>query len=180
MPNYRRVRVEGGCDFFTVALANRQSRLLVDNIEYLRQAFREVMKAHPFKIDAVVILPEHFHCVLTLPIDDDNYSMRWRQIKSAFSRQLPPTEQRSSSRIKKGERGIWQRRFWEHIIRDERDYRQHVDYIHYNPVKQGYVKQTIDWKYSSFHRAVNWGIYPANWGGEGINEKMEGEYLEHT
>jgi putative transposase len=171
MSNYRRVRVKGGCYFFTLALANRQSHLLTDHIEYLRQAFREVMKAHPFKIDAAVILPEHLHCVLTLPVDDDNYSMRWRQIKSAFSRQLPLTEQRSASRIKKGERGIWQRRFWEHLIRDERDYRQHIDYIHYNPVKHGYVKQTIDWKYSSFHRAVNWGIYSSNWGGEGIDDK---------
>ena len=178
MSNYRRVHIEGGCYFFTVALANRKLHLLIDNIEYLRQAFREVMKAHPFKIDAAVILPEHLHCVLTLPVNDDDYSMRWRQIKSAFSGQLPSTEQRSLSRIKKGERGIWQRRFWEHVIRDEQDYQQHIDYIHYNPVKHGYVKQTIDWKYSSFHRAVNWGIYSSNWGGEGIGDKMAGEYLE--
>jgi putative transposase len=178
MSNYRRVRVEGGCYFFTVALLNRKSRLLIEHIEYLRQAFRDVMKVHPFKIDAAVILPEHLHCILTLPINDDNYSMRWRRIKSVFSRQLPLTEQRSLSRINKGERGIWQRRFWEHIIRDERDYRQHVDYIHYNPVKHGYVIKTIDWKYSSFHRVVNWGIYPPNWGGEEIHEKIKGKYLE--
>ncbi len=178
MPNYRRVRIEGGCYFFTVAIANRQTRLLTENIEHLRQAFRDVMQAHPFKIDAAVILPEHLHCILTLPTGDDNYSMRWRQIKSAFSRQLPATEQRSASRTKKGERGIWQRRFLEHVIRDDQDYQQHVDYIHYNPVKHDHVNQTIAWKYSSFHRAVSWGIYPPNWGGEGINKEMEGEYLE--
>ena len=166
MSNYRRVRVEGGCYFFTVALANRQSQLLTDHIDYLRQAFRDVMKAHPFKIDAAVILPEHLHCILTLPMNDDNYSMRWRQIKAAFSCKLPHTEACSLSRLKKGERGIWQRRFWEHTIVDERDYEQHVDYIHYNPVKQGYVKNTIDWKYSSFHRAVKLGIYPPSWGNE--------------
>ena len=161
-----------------MVLANRQSCLLVENIEYLRQAFRQVMKAHPFKIDAAVILPAHLHCVLTLPINDDNYSMRWRQIKSAFSCRLPPIEQRSSSRLKKGERGIWQRRFWEHVICDEQYYSQHVDYIHYNPVKYGCVKQVMDWKYSSFHRAVKWGIYPYNWFGEGANDKMDGKYLE--
>ncbi len=178
MSNYRRYRVEGGCYFFTLVLANRQSHLLIENIDSLRQAFREVMNAHPFKIDAAVILPEHLHCILTLPINDDNYSMRWRQIKSAFSRKLPSIEQRSSSRIKKKERGIWQRRFWEHAIRDEQDYCQHVDYIHYNPVKHGYVKQPIDWKYSSFHRAVNWGIYPYNWGDSGVDDKINGENVE--
>ena len=178
MPNYRRVYLEGGCYFFTKVLANRNNRFLTDYIENLRQAFREVMRVHPFKIDAAVVLPNHLHCILTLPTGDDNYSMRWRQIKSAFSRQLPATEVRSLSRKKKGERGIWQRRFWEHVIRDERDYRQHVDYIHYNPVKHGYVKQVKDWKYSSFHQTVKWGIYSENWGGEGINENLDGEYLE--
>jgi len=117
-------------------------------------------------------------CCLIGAINDDNYSMRWRQIKSAFTRQLPATESCSLSRRKKGERGIWQRRFWEPIIRNETDYCHHVDYIHYNPVKHGYVKQVKDWKYSSFHRAVNWGIYPSNWCGEGINENLEGECLE--
>ncbi len=178
MSNYRRYRVEGPCYFFTVTLLDRKSSLLTENIDNLRQAFRQVMKDHPFKIDAAVILPEHLHCILSLPLNDDNYSMRWRQIKSAFSRQLPAQETRSLSRIKKGEKGIWQRRFWEHVIRDETDYCQHVDYIHYNPVKHGYVKRAVDWEYSSFHRAVKWGIYSENWGGDGINDKMEREYLE--
>jgi len=107
---------------------------------------------------------------------DDNYSMRWRQIKSAFSRRLPSTEQYSLSQIRKKERGIWQRRFWEHTICDEYDYYQHIDYIHfdyihYNPVKHGYVKQVIDWKYSSFHRAISSGIYPPNWGEE-MNDEI--------
>ncbi len=155
MSNYRRFYVDGGCYFFTVAIANRKSNLLTDNIEYLRKAFREVMQAHPFKIDAIVILPDHLHCVLTLPPNDSNYSMRWRQIKSKFSYQLPPTEQRSLNQYKRGERGIWQRRFWEHTIRNEQDYIQHIDYTHYNPVKHGYVTYPKDWKYSSFH-IYNW------------------------
>ncbi|MDM8565154.1 transposase [Candidatus Halobeggiatoa sp. HSG11] len=155
MSNYRRFYVEGGCYFFTVTIANRKLSLLTDNIEYLRNAFREVMQAHPFLIDAIVILPDHLHCIWTLPPNDFNYSMRWRQIKSKFSYQLPPTEQRSLNRQKRGERGIWQRRFWEHTIRNEQDYFQHIDYTHYNPVKHGYVTQPIDWKYSSFNHKIN-------------------------
>ncbi|KHD07924.1 transposase [Candidatus Thiomargarita nelsonii] len=176
MPNYRRSHVEGGCYFFTVVLANRNNSLLTYYINNLRQAFRDVMKVHPFKIDAAVVLPNHLHCILTLPVGDDNYSMRWRQIKSAFSRQLPSIEYRTNSRIKKGERGIWQRRFWEHVLCDERDYRQHVDYIHYNPVKHGYVKRVVDWEYSSFHRAVAQGISLSNWGGS--DKEMDLEYGE--
>jgi len=178
MSNYIRYRVPGGCYFFTVNLLERQKKLLTENIELLRYAFRQVKQQRPFYIDAIVILPEHLHCILTLSRGDDDFSGRWRMIKKTFSKQLPKTEYLSDIRIKRNERGIWQRRFWEHTIRNEQDYRQHVDYIHYNPVKHGYVKQIIDWKYSSFHRAVNWGIYPPNWGGEGINEKMNGKYLE--
>ena len=175
MPQYIRYRIKGGCYFFTVVLADRTSALLTDNITSLRAAFRKVRKAHTFEIEAIVILPDHLHCVWTLPAGDDAFSLRWRQIKSAFSRQLTDTEQRSKSRVKQGERGIWQRRFWEHAIRDEQDFRRHVDYIHYNPVKHGYVERVVEWEYSSFNRYLAQGIYPENWGGEGFDKELNFE-----
>jgi putative transposase len=116
MTNYRRYRMKGGCYFFTVALAERWERLLTEYIQGLRTAFREVKAAHPFTIEAIVILPDHLHCIWTLPEGDDDFSTRWRQIKAAFSRQLPNLERRSKSRIAKKERGIWQRWFWKHAI----------------------------------------------------------------
>ncbi|HLQ85883.1 MAG TPA: transposase [Salinisphaeraceae bacterium] len=170
MAHYRRYRHAGGCYFFTVVLANRRNRLLTDNIKGLRRAFHEVKQAHPFTIEAIVVLPDHLHCIWTLPANDSDFSTRWRQIKSAFSRQVPKVERRSASRMKKGERGIWQRRFWEHAIRDDLDYRRHVDYIHYNPVKHGHVRRVGDWPYSSFHRFVRMGIYPDDWGDSGVGE----------
>jgi putative transposase len=170
MTNYRRYRLEGGCYFFTVALAERRSRLLIENIQGLRIAFRAVKQAHLFTMEAVVILPDHLHCIWTLPLGDHDFSTRWRQIKAAFSRQLPKIERRSKSRMGKGERGIWQRRFWEHGIRDELDYQRHVDYIHYNPVKHGYVTRVEDWGYSSFHHFIRRGVYPINWAGLEVQE----------
>ncbi|GAB4263636.1 MAG: transposase [Methylomicrobium sp.] len=147
-----------------MALNDRRQALLVDYIEALRVAFAEVKRAHPFDIDAIVILPEHLHCIWTLPAGDDDFSMRWRQIKSAFSRRLPNGEWRSESRQSKGERGIWHRRFWEHVIRDDEDFARHVDYIHYNPVKHGWVSRVSDWPYSTFGRYVERGVYAASWG----------------
>jgi putative transposase len=177
MTNYRRYRLKGSCCFFTVALVERRSRLLTENIQGLRTAFREVKQAHPFKLEAVVILPDHLHCIWTLPPEDDDFSTRWRHIKAAFSRQLPKTERRSQSRLNKGERGIWQRRFWEHAIRGDADYQRHVDYIHYNPVRHGYVTRVADWRYSSFHRFVRLGVYPGDWAGPGLQE-MESVGME--
>ena len=175
MVNYRRCRIAGGCFFFTVALTNRRTSLLTRHICILREAFRSVMNAHPFFIDAIVVLPDHLHCILSLPQNDDDYSMRWRQVKSAFSRQLPTQEHRSRSRIQKNERGIWQRRFWEHAIRNEQDYIHHINYIHYNPVKHGYVQCVADWEFSSFHRFVARGVYPVDWGGGGVEDLEVGE-----
>ena len=124
MTSYRRLYQQGGSYFFTVNLANRQSSLLTEQIDLLKQAFRHVKQRHPFQMDAIVVLPDHLHCVWTLPEHDDNYSTRWRLIKSYFSYRLPyqPDENHSSSRVQKSERGIWQRRFWEHAIRDEQDF----------------------------------------------------------
>ncbi|MCI5136960.1 MAG: transposase [Candidatus Electrothrix sp. AR1] len=163
---YRRARVPGGTYFFTVNLAERKRTLLVDHIDDLRNAVRKVQTDHPFRIDGWVVLPDHLHAVWTLPEGDADYSMRWALIKGGFSRSIPADERRSKSRISKGERGIWQRRFWEHLIRDERDYTTHLDYIHYNPVKHGYVRSAAQWPYSTFHRYVEQGMYDKNWAAE--------------
>ena len=133
------------------------------------------MKIHSFKIDAMVVLPEHMHCIWTLPTDDADYAIRWSLIKSGFSREIPVTERRSKSRQARGERGIWQRRYWEHLIRDDRDFERHVDYIHWNPVKHNWVKRVKDWPYSSFHKYVRLGLYPLDWGIEPEMELETGE-----
>ncbi|MGH8505455.1 MAG: REP-associated tyrosine transposase [Stenotrophobium sp.] len=175
MPNYIRATNPGATYFFTVALADRSSRLLVDRIDTLRSAFRSERQKHPFSIDAIVVLPDHLHCLWTLPPDDADFPNRWRRIKAAFSHALPKTEPRSESRLKQGERGIWQRRYWEHLIRDERDHAAHVDYIHFNPVKHGHVTQVMDWPHSSFHRFVREGVLSGDWGGSGNLEWVVGE-----
>jgi putative transposase len=172
MTNYRRNRVPGGTYFFTVNLLDRRSDLLVEHIQDLRSAVRHVRAQAPFHIDAWVVLPEHMHCVWTLPEGDTDFSGRWRTIKGAFSKSLPTGELRSASRAGKGERGIWQRRFWEHTIRDDRDYAAHVDYVHFNPVKHGLVSALQDWPYSSFHRHVGLGMYPASWA-DGTTDVVE-------
>jgi putative transposase len=166
MPNYRRALVPGATWFFTVNLLRRRSNdLLVRHIDVLRDAVRRVHRLHPFVIDAWVVLPEHMHCVWTLPPEDMDYSLRWRLIKTFFCRALPVDEHRSLVRFRRGERGIWQRRYWEHLVRDEDDFRRHVDYVHINPLKHGLVQQVKDWPYSSFHRDVRVGLYPAEWAG---------------
>jgi putative transposase len=165
MTNYRRNFVSGGSFFFTVNLADRRLRLLTTHIDLLRTAFRDTRTRHPFAIDAVVILPDHLHAMWTLPDGDRDFATRWRLIKSGFSRGLPKGEHVSASRHDKGERGIWQRRYWEHTLRDETDYARHADYIHFNPVKHGHVTSVQDWPYSSFHRMVKLGAYPFDWGG---------------
>ena len=120
-------------------------------------------------------MPEHMHCIWRLPDGDADFSSRWQAIKAAFSKRLPPGEHRSASRVGKGERGIWQRRFREHTIRDDRDYAAHVDYVHFNPVKHGLVSEVRDWPYSSLHRHVAHGIYPAAWAGGGVDVPEAGE-----
>jgi putative transposase len=166
MTNCRRNFLAGGTFFFTVNLTDRRLRLLTDHIDELRAAVREVRERHPFTIDAMVVLPDHVHAVWTLPEGDSNYGSRWRLIKSTFSRSLPAVELVSGSRVAKGERGIWQRRYWEHTIRDEDDFARHIDYIHINPVKHGHVTRVRDWPHSSFHRMVKLGVYPEDWAGD--------------
>lgn len=167
MTEYRRFQQPGATWFFTVNLAERKNNhLLVERIDLLKSVITAVKHRHPFKIDAMVVLPDHLHSIWTLPEGDSDFSSRRGLIKASFSRQIPQHERVSQSRQKRGERGLLQRRFWEHRIRDETDYRQHVDYIHWNPVKHGWVSRVKDWPYSSFHRHVNEGIYDANWGGD--------------
>lgn len=171
MTIYRRSFVEGGSYFFTVNLAERRLRLLTNHIELLRRAFRYVRKRHPFVIDAIVVLPDHLHTIWTLPEGDSDFPVRWRLIKASFSRGLPYTERVSTSRLRKGERGIWQRRFWEHALRDEDDLARHIDYIHFNPVKHGHVERVGAWPFSSFHRMVRLGLYPGDWAGGGKDQQ---------
>jgi len=153
MPEYRRNRVPGGTYFFTVNLANRRSDLLVREIETLRAAIRAVRLTRPFHIDAWVILPDHMHCIWTLPEDDTDFSGRWRAIKMWFTKAL----------LNRDGNSIWQKRFWEHTIRDDRDYRAHMDYVHFNPVKHGLATHPADWPYSTFRKCLALGLYDPAW-----------------
>lgn len=175
MSDYRRFRVPGGTYFFTVNLLERRLDTLVLHIDALREAVRATRRERPFHIDAWVVLPDHLHCVWTLPSGDNDFSNRWKAIKIRFVRMLPQTERRSKVRIANGERGIWQRRFWEHCIRNDADYAAHVDYCHINPLKHGHVIQLSDWPYSTFHRYVAAGIYPRDWAGGAEPDFATGE-----
>lgn len=172
LSNYRRAYVQGGTYFFT--LVTYQRRLLLQSpkrVGQLRDAMRHVRRSRPFDLQAAVILPDHLHCIMSLPKDDSDYSGRWREIKKRFSRQVDDgTNQR-------GERSVWQRRFFEHVIRNEGDWRAHVDYIHYNPVKHGLVSCPKDWPWSSFARAVRLGWYSEDWGCDPVKIPL-GDELE--
>jgi putative transposase len=169
VPDYRRNRVPGGTFFFTANLLDRRSDLRVTKIDALREAVRLVRARAPFHIDAWVVLPDHMHCLWTpvqargrlLPEGDADFSGRWRAIKKGFSKSVRIDEPRSPVMIGRGERGIWQRRYWEHTIRDDLDLAAHLDYIHSNPVKHGSVEHPAEWPDSSFRRCVAGGLYPA-------------------
>ena len=164
MPNYRRIRVAGGTYFFTVVTHQRRPLFsLPANVQRLRTALRRTQSAYPFRIDAMVVLPDHLHALWTLPDDDGDHARRWRLAKTLFTQSAPEDVPGDRAR-RPGERSVWQRRYWEHLVRDDEDFRRHMDYIHYNPVKHGLVEQPGDWPYSSFRRAVERGWYPADWG----------------
>jgi putative transposase len=172
MVRYRRNHLPGGTFFSTVTLADRRSTALVDHIGSLRSAFRDVKAAAPFAIEAIVILPDHLHAILTMPHGDADYPNRWRRIKGQFTTAIrasgaPLTADRS------GAYRLWQRRYWEHTIRDDDDFARHVDYIHINPVKHGLVARVADWPYSSFHRADRGGDLAADWGGVDASEAQD-------
>ena len=151
---YRRAFIPGGTWFFTVVTNQRQAFLAEpENISVLREAFKQVKEKYPFTIDAIVIMPDHLHCIWTLPKSDSDFATRWRLIKTWFTKHC-----------QQDFRPIWQRRYWEHLLRDEADYNKHIDYIHYNPVKHRYVNSVAEWQYSSFHKYLKQGFYPENWG----------------
>lgn len=162
---YRRAFVPDGCFFFTLVTERRRQLLVNDEtVDLLRQSFHQVMRKRPFIIDAAVILPDHLHCI-SFPPDDADFSTRWRLIKTYFTKHYDSriTLQLNASRMAKRQQAIWQHRFWEHSQRDEADFEKHVAYIHYNPVKHGYVKQPVDWPYSSIHCYIEQAILPAKW-----------------
>jgi putative transposase len=171
LPTYRRNRVEGGCYFFTVNLQD----VLVVEIEALRSAVRLTLRKYPFHIDAWVVLPEHMHCLWTLPPGDDDFPARWQTIKAMFSHAVQGAGERRPSLVRRRESGIWQRRYWEHTICDEQDYAAHMDYIHFNPVKHGIVQNALDWPFSSFAKCVRLGLYPSGWAlrGDALGETGE-------
>lgn len=169
MPEYRRTNIPGATYFFTLTTYRRKALLTDPRCRVsLRSAINKVRLEMPFEILAWVLMPDHLHAVWQLPQNDKDYSLRWSLIKQHVTRDCAtwmPQPDISTSRNKRGEGGIWQRRFWEHLIRDEIDLSNHLNYIHYNPVKHGYVTNVVDWPYSTFHRYVNDGAYPKNWGG---------------
>ena len=176
---YRRLWHAGGTYFFTVNLLQRRNNdLLVQHIDALRASVAKVKKRHPFIIHAWVVLPDHFHCVIELPDGDSDFATRLRLIKSGLSRALPKVEFRSAVRHARDERGIWQRRFWEHLIKSDVDFQAHMDYVHINPVKHGLVKCVADWPHSTFHRWVRLGVYPADWAGEMDDEFVVEELFD--
>ena len=176
MSYYRRSNHCGATYFFTVTLADRRSTVLHERIDLLRAVYGKVHAAHPFETIAICVLPDHLQAVWRLPENDADFSLRWRLIKQGFSRELPAAPGRSESKLRKREKGIWQRRFWEHQIRDDADLERHVDYIHFNPVKHGLVSATHEWPHSSFHRYVEKEILAADWGGNAVDDV--GEYGE--
>ncbi len=162
---YRRAFSPGGCYFFTLVTKNRRN-LFVNHvmIDVLRDAFRMVKLKRPFEIDAIVVLPDHIHCVWTLPKGDADFATRWRLIKTWVTKHCNADMRQTSD----PEGGIWQHRYWEHLLRDATDYQYHVDYIHYNAVKHGLVSSPMDWPYSSFRRYVKAGLLPEDWGAEEV------------
>jgi putative transposase len=169
---YRRAFIPGGSFFFTLVTQGRKSIFATaEAVEVLRDAFRSVRKSRPFKIDAIVVMPDHLHCIWTLPPSDADFSTRWRLIKTGFTKHCDPALRPAPGRARKAkqEQAVWQHRYWEHLLRDETDFAHHIDYIHYNPVKHGLTVSPMDWPYSSFRRYVEAGIYPPDWGRSIIN-----------
>jgi putative transposase len=178
MVRYRRNLAAGGTFFFTATLADRRSHALIDHIDALRTALRLTRRSQPFSIDAVVVLPDHLHIVMTLPEGDADYPNRWSLIKRRFTDAVIKSGT-PVARHKNGEMALWQRRYWEHTIRDDGDFERHVDYIHFNPVKHGLVDRVADWPHSSFHRYVRDGILSQDWAGDlGENQGAFGEPQE--
>ena len=166
MTNYRRLRLKGATYFFSVALEDRQATTLVDRIDDLRSAYAATWMERPFTCDAFVVLPNHLHAIWTLPRGDSDFSTRWRLIKSRFTLRSGAARNRCRSKREKQEKGIWQRRFWEHCIRDEADFRTHLRYCWANPVRHGQVDHAADWPFSSLRRDIRLGQADPRWNGQ--------------
>jgi len=159
MSNYRRVFIPGGVYFFTVVTYLRRPIFSApENVDVLREAFNHIMAIRPFTIDGIVVLPDHLYCIWRLPEADADFSGRWKEIKKYVSKRI------GTKRKTRNTMDVWQPRFWDHVIRDEEDWRRHMDYTHYNPVKHGLTASPVDWPISSFHKAEAKGWYPENWG----------------
>jgi putative transposase len=174
MVDYRRNFVPGGACFFTVTLADRRSTSLTERIDVLGAAFRQCRCSHPFATLAIAVMPDHLHCIWTLPDGDADYAIRWSHIKRAFTRR----QYHEGPMPARAKRGVWQARFREHTIRDDVDLQRHIDYIHFNPVKHGHAQRAVDWPHSSFHRYVRLGLLAADWGGDGT--EGDGDFGEQT
>jgi len=174
MPNYRRNYVPSGTFFFTVNLADRGSDLLIREVETLRTAIRKTLRTKPFHIDAWVILPEHMHCIWTLPEHDTDYSGRWRAIKMRFTKALLNAELKPPEAVAGDGREIWQKRFWEHTIRDDKDYRAHMDYVHFNPVHHCLTDHPARWAHSTFQKCVERGFYDPSWAAPAEPDRLSG------
>lgn len=182
MSNYVRSNIAGGCYFFTVVSYKRQTILCHPAVRAaLKSAIQQVRIQYPFNIHAWVLMPDHLHCIWQLPENDNDYAKRWGMIKRSVTQQCQSLDiiksKPSESRQKRHESGLWQRRYWEHFIRNKMDYQQHFDYTHWNPVKHGIVSKVSDWPHSTFHRYVKEEIYPEDWGGNNIQDAI-GDYGE--
>jgi putative transposase len=171
---YRRAWIAGGSFFFTVVTAERRPVFASGTaVDILRMAFRAVRSRYPFQADAIVILPDHIHCIWSLPEGDADFAMRWRLIKTWFTKRHDSVSGNAtrggSGKRQQGRLPVWQNRYWEHALRDEADMARHVDYIHFNPVKHGLVAAVREWPYSSFHRYVEAGLYLPDWGQGVVN-----------
>ena len=169
---YRRAVVAGGSFFFTLVTEKRRPIFSSDDaVNVLRKAFRSVHDSRPFSLDAIVVLPDQLHCIWTLPPGDADFATRWRLIKTWFTKHCDPALRPVPGGVqsKRQEQAIWQHRYWEHMLRDEKDFERHVEYIHYNPVKHGVATAPMEWPYSSFRRYVEAGVYDVSWG-QGIVE----------
>jgi putative transposase len=163
MNQMSRLALPGSTIFFSVMLQNRGSDLLIRHVAALRTAVSTVRRRHPFRIDAFVVLPDHLHAILTLPPGDTNHGLRWRRIKAEFARQIGERPQQRASHITKGESGIWQRGFWDHVIRNPEDMDLHLAYCWADPVRHGLVRRAQDWEASSIHRDLRDGRLPDDW-----------------
>ena len=180
MSNYRRAFQENSYVFITM-VTHKRNPILIQNIEKLRSSYKKVKEKFEFEMFGIVVLPDHIHMIIK-PENIKEYPIIIKSIKAYFSRTIDEKNiekiKLTKSKIKKKEKGVWQRRYWEYTIRDEDDLYKHLDYIHWNPVKHGYIENVRDWKYSSFHKFVNQKLYDINWGSTNDTKHIQNINIE--